>query len=439
MKKCLVFLLVFVMAIVYCGAVTAAPTEVVFWNVLSGASGEYMQRVAEEFNAAQSDYFINMTYSGSYEESLAKYQSTTKGNRPDVIMVSTEMVAFFADNPDYFVPVQKYIDEDNFDVTDIMANLRASYSDSNGNMLCMPIGNTVVGFFYNNDILDEHGINIDDINSYEEMKVAIDKLKAEGMEHPFWIAPNSIFYTFNVTAEGLHYVDNNNGKDGVPTRTLIDEEPLKSVTMKFFQFLADLSRDDEIAPIDMKNADARQMFANGDLAFVSLTISNANLIGTLSDWTQNFSFKPSITISAGAENHGQCTGGGTLFLGNNGTPEVERGAWEFMKFLLQPEKTAEFALTTAYLPTTVGGYNTAEYQDYVQNKFPTAQVAYEAQQATSEDCYNALLPMFGDFHQIAIDYMRNIIMDPDVDIEEYTLEFAAAENECIEMYNLQKK
>ena len=110
MKKLLVVVLALVMAFAFCGAAMAAQ-EVVFWNVLTGNGGELMQKWAEEFNASQSDYYINMTYSGSYEESLAKYQSTTKGNRPDVVMVSTEYVAFFADNPDYFVPVQKYIDE----------------------------------------------------------------------------------------------------------------------------------------------------------------------------------------------------------------------------------------------------------------------------------------------------------------------------------------
>ena len=181
MKKFLVVVLALIMAFAFCGAAMAAQ-EVVFWNVLTGNGGELMQRWAEEFNASQSDYYINMTYSGSYEESLAKYQSTTKGNRPDVVMVSTEYVAFFADNPDYFVPVQKYIDEDNYDVTDIMANLRASYSDSDGNMMCMPIGNTVVGFMYNNKVLKEHGIDIKDINSYEDLRDAVGKLKSEGVK-----------------------------------------------------------------------------------------------------------------------------------------------------------------------------------------------------------------------------------------------------------------
>ena len=437
MKKILVVVLALVMAFAFCGAAMAAQ-EVVFWNVLTGNGGELMQKWAEEFNASQSDYFINMTYSGSYEESLAKYQSTTKGNRPDVVMVSTEYVAFFADNPDYFVPVQKYIDEDNYDVTDIMANLRASYSDSDGNMMCLPIGNTVVGFMYNNKVLTEHGIDIKDINSYEDLKDASDKLKAEGVKYPFYLARNSIYYTFPVTAEGLDYVDNNNGKDELCTRTLMDEEPLHSVTVKFFSLIAEMAKADEIAPISLATADARQMFVDGDIAILSSTISGTNAIGTLANWELDFGFHPAVTVSRGAENVGQCTGGGTLFLGNNGNPAAERGAWEFLKFILQPQNTADFALATGYLPTTVSGFETETYQDYKNNRFPTAQDAFDAQQATGPDVYNAMLPMFGDFHQIMNDSFVELLENPDMDIEDFVAELTEKENECIELYALQK-
>ena len=437
MKKLLVVVLALIMAFAFCGAAMAAQ-EVVFWNVLTGNGGELMQKWAEEFNASQSDYFINMTYSGSYEESLAKYQSTTKGNRPDVVMVSTEYVAFFADNPDYFVPVQKYIDEDNYDVTDIMANLRASYSDSDGNMMCLPIGNTVVGFMYNNKVLTEHGIDIKDINSYEDLKDASDKLKAEGVKYPFYLARNSIYYTFPVTAEGLDYVDNNNGKDELCTRTLMDEEPLHSVTVKFFSLIAEMAKADEIAPISLATADARQMFVDGDIAFLCSTISGTNAIGTLANWELDFGFHPAVTVSRGAENVGQCTGGGTLFLGNNDNPAAERGAWEFLKFILQPQNTADFALATGYLPTTVSGFETETYQDYKNNRFPTAQDAFDAQQATGPDVYNAMLPMFGDFHQIMNDSFVELLENPDMDIEDFVAELTEKENECIELYALQK-
>ena len=437
MKKLLVVVLALVVALAFCGAAMAAQ-EVVFWNVLTGNGGELMQKWAEEFNASQSDYFINMTYSGSYEESLAKYQSTTKGNRPDVVMVSTEYVAFFADNPDYFVPVQKYIDEDNYDVTDIMANLRASYSDSDGNMMCMPIGNTVVGFMYNNKVLKEHGIDIKDINSYEDLRDAVGKLKSEGVKYPFYLARNSIYYTFPVTAEGLDYVDNNNGKDELCTRTLMDEEPLHSVTVKFFSLIADMAKADEIAPISLATADARQMFVDGDIAFLCSTISGTNAIGTLANWELDFGFHPAVTVSRGAENVGQCTGGGTLFLGNNGNPAAERGAWEFLKYILEPQNTSAFALATGYLPTTVSGFETEVYQDYKNNRFPTAQDAFDAQQATGPDVYNAWLPMFGDFHQIMNDSFVELLENPDMDIEDFVAELTANENECIELYALQK-
>jgi sn-glycerol 3-phosphate transport system substrate-binding protein len=417
----------------------AETQEIVVWTVWTGAGGDCLQSIADKFNAAQSDYKVNMTFSGSYPETLAKYQATAAGNRPDAVMVSTEYVAFFADNPEYFTPVQKYVSEDSYDLSDIFPNLLNSYSDIDGNLLCVPLGNTVVGFFYNTKVLQDAGIDpLTELNSYDEIAEACDKLQANGVQYPFLIAPNSIYYTFPITAEGLDYVDNENGKADLCTRSLIAEEPLASITTKFFKFIQDRQIKGQLAPIDTTAADARQMFVDGKVAIYMSTISGLTGIGDLCNWQVEFGFHASPTVSKGAENKGQCTGGGALFLANNNNAVNERGAWEFMKFLMQPENTAAFAMATGYLPTTMSGYNTAEYQEFVNTKFPTAVYAMEAQQATSTDCYNALLPMFGDFHQIVIDYTNKVISDLSYTPEQATKDLAAAVDECIELYTMSK-
>lgn len=420
--------------------VSAGTKEIVVWTVWTGNGGACLDSIAKAFNESQNKYVVNMNYSGSYAETLAKYQATDKGSRPDVVMVSTEYVAFFIDNPGYFVPIQNYIDKENYDVSVILSNLRTSYSDSEGNMLCAPLGNTVAGFFYNEDLLAKAGINpLTDLNSYEEIGTACNILQDKGIcETPLQLAANSIYYTFPITAEGLSLVDNNNGKDAVCTKSLISEEPLKSVTEKFFTFIKERRDRGQLSSMDLSAKDQRQAFVDGKVAILMSTCSGLNALGSLSNWKLNFGFHASPTVSKGAANHGQCTGGGALFIADNGIPAKEQGAWEFIKYLMLPENTSAFAMSTGYLPTTISGFNNPEYQTFVNEYFPTAVYAKEAQENTEENCYNAFLPMFGDVHQIVIDYIKKIIDDKSYTPEQATLDLADAVNESIELYTLSK-
>ncbi|MCJ7834361.1 extracellular solute-binding protein [Cuneatibacter sp. NSJ-177] len=420
------------------GKPSSGTTELNMWSVWTGSGGEAIQKMADEFNASQSEYKVNVTYSGSYAETLAKFQASSAGSRPDMVMVSTESAALFFDNPDYYTPIAKYAEEDSYDMSGIFNNLKASYTDTEGNWQCLPLGNTVVGFFYNNEVLQKAGVDPASLNSYEEIEAACQKLADAGVQYPFVLVQNSIYYTFPLTAEGIDYVDNNNGKDGCPTKCLLDEEPAATATAKYFQFIKNLSSKNQLAPYDLDAADTRQMFVNGDAAIMMATCSGLNAIGELAQWNLDFGFHVAPTISKGVENKGQCTGGGVLFIANNGDENKDRGSWEFMKTMMEPENTAAFAMATGYLPINQQGADTAEYQKFVEEKFPTAKDAMAAQMATGEDVYNAILPMFSDFHQIVMDYMAKVVNEPEYTADQATADMAADINECIELYNLSK-
>ncbi|MBO4409632.1 MAG: extracellular solute-binding protein [Spirochaetales bacterium] len=415
----------------------AGPQNIVIWSSWTGKGGAALQEMVEQFNASQQNYVLELSYQGSYAEILAKYQAADASSRPDGIMVSTEYVSYFIDQgKDYYYPVQKFADEDKYDLTDLFDNLQVSYS-KDGQLLCVPTGNTVVGFFYNTAVLKAAGINPEtDLNSMEELEQACYKLAANGVKYPFALVANSIYYTFFVTAQGLQYVDNNNGADAVPTRCLINEEPLRSETIKYFSIIKRLNEAGLIAPIDFSASDNRQSLVNGDIAMLCSTCSSANAIGTLSDWQVEIGFHPAITISAGTTNYGQCTGGGCMFIANNGSESKARGVWEFCKIMMSPENTAKFAINTGYLPTTKSGYNSPEYQEFVKTKFPTAINAKIAQENTADTCFNAWLPEFGDVHQIMIDNIKLCLNDPSYTAEQLTEKLAKEFDEAIRLYNL---
>lgn len=411
------------------------PLTIKVWVCNTGNGYEYLQSAASAFNAAQDKYIIDLSYAGSYQDVLLKMRTSTEGSRPDIFHADTESMYAILEQEEIYVPIQQYIDAESYDMSSMMGNLEVTYTQD-GAWQCMPLGNTVTGFFYNADALAECGIDPRaDLGSYEEIVEACRKLKAKGYSTPFYLHTSSAFYTFPLTAQGIHYVDNNNGKDGTPTRTLIGDvgSDAYNATVSFFDTVMTMSKDGLMMPFGTTVSDARAAFTNGEMVFFTEFISSFNTISTAVSGAFEVGFHESPTINAGVTNHGQCTGGGSLFLGNNGDKYKEQGAWEFMKFLMQDEHTSGFAQASGYLPTTVSGYETAEYQSFVENTFPTAKYSLEAQMATDESCYNAWLPMFSDFHALCREFYTKAY-NRSSSAEELTESFADAFNEVIDLY-----
>lgn len=438
MKKVLVLVLALMLLI--SSAALADPIEIVYWSARSGSSGELLQRTVDEFNASQDKYFVNLTYTGGYGDTLAKFQTSTTGNRPDLVDMAAEYIGFFIDNPDFYVPVQQFIDEEGYDTSDIMPNLVSGLSDAQGNLMGIPLGNSQAGYFYNTKMLEEAGVDPDtDLNSWEEIAAAAEKLQAIGVKYPLYVDDDSPTYLALAVAQGYEIVDQNNGKDARCTRSLIGDEPLLSSTKKFFSLIHDMQAKGQLAPLGQSGNDYRTMFVNGELGIFVWTIASYSTIGEMSNWELEFGFQPAGTLDAGAENHGQQACGGNIYIGNNNDPERARGAWEMLKVLISTEFSTEFSMVTGYLPTTVSGYESDTYQAFLTEKAPSLVKCHEAQMNTEPGIGLGWMPMFGDFDVLIRDMIIDVIENPDYDPEQAALDFAEKADECIEMYNLSKQ
>ena len=410
------------------------PVTLSVWTSNTGNGGEFLTSAAAAFNASQSRFIVDLSYAGSYSEVLAKMAASKAGSRPDMFSADTEGAYTYYENAEIYVPIQKHIDEDAYNMDGVVQNLRSAYTNLEGEWQCMPLGNTVTGFFYNAELLQKAGVDPrTDLNSYQEILAACEKLKSAGVKTPFFMHTSSGFYTFPMTSQGIQYVDNNNGKDGVPTRSLINEGACRDATIDFFQFLKDSSSKGLMVPFGTTVADAQSAFVNGECAIMCSFISSFSTVNNQVNGKFEFGYHEAPTITAGVPNVGQCVGGGVLFLANNNNPVKEHGAWEFMQFLMKDENTSAFAQATGYLPTTQGGFETADYQAFVESIFPTARYSIEAQQKTPETCYNAWLPMFNDFHALCKEYYT-MACNTSTSAEDITARFAAAVDEVIDLY-----
>ena len=414
------------------------PTEIVMWSTRTGTDAEAVQKYIDQFNASQDQWNLTMVYTGGYGDTQSKFMSTPAGERPDLVDFGAENACYFFDNPDTCVPVQKFIDEEGYDASNIMAHSRHALTDNNGVLYGVPLGASSVGFIYNGDLLAQHGVDPNQINSLDELYEAAKVLKAAGVKYPVFLDNDTTSYTSMLAAQGIDLVDNNNGYDGLPTKTLLDEEPLKSATIKFFDTYRKLIDEELCPPYGLSGSDLRQMVVNGELAIFSWTITSAVIVGDLCNWELDIGYHPSLTIDKGAEVVGQGAYGVVMMIGNNNDENRARGAWEFMKVAMQDENVADFAFISSYMPTTESGYKSDTYQTWMQEKLPSYAATYEVMSNAQPKTGTPRMAMYGDMENIVVDLINKMIEDPTYTGEQATADMQTLVDEAIELYNMSK-
>lgn len=417
-----------------------APSEkvhIIFWSNMSGDSLVCTQEAAAAFNASQDTYEVEVVFTSSI---LTKMLTSTVADRPNLIHSSgNDSAKYIAQTGSerLYVPVQEFVDYDNYDMSNIVNNLATNYT-RNGEWQCVPYGNTSVGNFFNTDILEAHGINVDDLTSYEAIYEACKKLKAEGVEHPFFFRIHVDFFNYALTAEGIEYFNNDNGRESVPTASYFNEGTCHDTTLSFFTFLKMMAKEDLLVDIEIGSTDARNMFGNGDIAIMGGYSSGIDPTLKVTKEGVHFVFRPSPTVYASTTSYGQSPGGACIFICDVDDAWKEYGSWKFLEFFMQDEWTSKFAMASGYVPITTTGAQTEEYQNYIKEKNPSAEVILAAQDATPVGFGYALLPYSSDYSTAFNNIVKKLVKQEDYTPEQAVDELYTETKDAIEMYFLSK-
>lgn len=421
------------------GAAPAEKVVITFWDSYSGDNHQCLVDCAAAFNASQDQFQVDVVYTSSI---LTKVLTSTKDDRPNLFNVSgndsAQVISSRTWDDPIYIPAQEYIDYDNYDMSDIIANLATNYTRE-GNWQSLPWGNTATGYFYNLEILSAHGINVDDIKNYEDLYQVCKKLKAEGVENPIWIYIHQDWVNFGLTSEGLNYFNEDNGRAAVPTKALFDDPEVKEAVVAYFNWIKKMQAEGLCVDYNVSASDARNMFGQGDVAIYFGWASGYNPTYTVVSQGANFKFayRPSLTFR-NVPNKGQAAGGQSLFIGNTGNEWEEYGTWQFLKFMMSNEWDAAFAYTSGYLPIKKASFNIDIYKDYVNEKNPSAPVVAAAQEATAPGLGYALLPYSSNYGTIVKAIIKNLFADPAYTAEQAVADLQKQATEAIEDYWLQQ-
>ena len=342
-----------------------AQTEVQWWHAMGGALGEKLNKIADDFNASQSDYKITPVYKGNYTETLtAAIAAFRAKENPAIVQVFEVGTATMMAAEGAIYPVYELMADagEPFDPADYLASVTGYYTDTEGNMLSMPFNSSTPVLYYNKDVFKEAGLDPEaPPQTWPELAEAAKTIIDSGAATcGFTTGWQSWVQLENFSA--LHdasFASKANGFGGFDTE-LAFNSPLH---VTHVQSLADWKKDG-VFKYGGRRSDSAPLFYSGECAmYMNSSAAYAGVSANAKDFEFGVGMLPYWPQVDGAPQN-SIIGGATLWV-LQGRPEDEyKGVAKFFSYLSSPEVQAWWHQATGYLPITSASYELSKKQGF---------------------------------------------------------------------------
>ena len=444
MKKAVLMLLVLVMAFAaVLGASADDKVKVVYWGTWGAEKQEYILQVIDEFNASQDKYEAVYEFVGGYGDLLAKLQVTNDEDLPALINSTVEAIGNHLYN-ERTVPISQFAGKDDPYYTMLYPNLIGTWSDKNDELIGYPMGNSMPGIYFNMDMMEQIGVDpYTDIKCLEDLPAVFKKLVDAGIVETVIGFDWANFYLNDALAiEGIHCVDNNNGKDDVPTKALYDQPGTIEYVERYYKIWDESNQAGYLlSPGASWGNEVLPAFATGKIALVTGTIGGyarlANAWKENHDTQCNIVFLPWMSITPEGRSTGLPGAGNGFFITKAADERAREGAWEFIKFWSEGDRAAYWCTITGYLPISDANYQSQIYQDYISNSTLDFQKLIDIQAESDLISFPPITPINTELQTAGINALSKVIADPNYGIDNAIHEFAAATNDALDMWHLE--
>lgn len=373
------------------------PVDVTLWHAYVGLTNETLNDMAAAYNGSQDRVRIQVENQGaSYEELLRKYrQGIPSRELPGIGIMEDTNTQFLADSGT-IVPAGDCAEADGYDGYKDFAPGVVDFYSVDGVLQPASFNVSTVLLYYNRDHFEAAGLDPDSPpETLDEMIEYARQIKAAGVvDRPVVLNMQPWFIEFWLTGAGASLVGNDNGRgEGATTESAFDND----ATRDLFQKLKTMQDDGLLNPVPGTEGQFDHYFAIG-LEQSSMTIETSTAVTTINSVLEG-NLDPAelglegelppidVNVDAGpfpgleGPGEGQL-GGGVWYITNTTPPEVQAAAWDFIKYVNEPENQAQWHLQGSYLPVRQATVDSAEVQDFWATTRPGRwlQVAYEGLQ-----------------------------------------------------------
>lgn len=382
----------------------AGSTKITFWYGLTGANGNVVRTLVNNYNSSQSKYYVEAIQQPDYDATITKFNtSLAGGDLPNVVQVYDIGTQRMIDTK-RILPVQDFIDKEKLDLVNDLEPAVARYYTIGGKLYSMPFNSSAPVMYYDKNAFKEVGLDPEKkIWTYDELidaatkltkKDASGKITRSGIDFTLY----SWIFEQEQATQGALFADPNNGRESRATKVVFNNDAganwlnfLKQVVDKGIG--RNIGRDSGTTNGSVRDSN----FTKGDAAITF------NSIAALRGYINNAKTAGKVDVGvaylprpAGAKG-GVIIGGASLWITDQGTAEQQAAAWDFVKWSTTPEVQAMWSSSTGYYPIRKAAYDVQEMKDTLA-KYPQFGVAVEQLRAT-EASFPTQGAVFGTFLQ----------------------------------------
>ncbi|MFP7254089.1 ABC transporter substrate-binding protein [Terribacillus goriensis] len=408
------------------GTTEDGKTEIIFWHAMGGELEASVNEIVDEYNNSQDKYTVKPVYQGSYEESLTKLNTVAgTADAPAVTQIFEAGTKQMIDSGN-IQPVQKFIDEENYDTSQWEENI-SSYYQVDGEQYSMPFNSSTPVLVYNKDAFKEAGLDPEQApRTYSELKEAAEKLTIkEGdktSQYGLSILNYGWFFEELLATQGGMFVDKENGREGEATKASFNDEK----GQKVFELISDMYEAGTFYNSGQNWDDMRASFQTGTMAM--MLDSSAGIKGLV----DNADFEVGVAYLPHPDDvdpQGVIIGGASLWMAKDIDENQQQAAWDFMKYLSTAEVQAKWHVESGYFAINPAAYE-EEIVKQEWEKYPQLKVTVDQLHDTvpSTATQGALISIFPEARQQIVTGMESLYQGED---PKTALDKAAAEVDTV--------
>ncbi|MGI9525148.1 MAG: sn-glycerol-3-phosphate ABC transporter substrate-binding protein UgpB [Hyphomicrobiaceae bacterium] len=334
-----------------------------WWHAMGGVNGERVNKIANDFNATQSDYKIVPVYKGNYTETMTAAVAAFRARKqPHIVQVFEVGTATMMAAKGAIYPVEDLMKDSGepFDAGTYLPAVISYYQTPDGKLLSMPFNSSTPVLWYNKDALAKAGVGSPP-KTWADVKSASEKLLASGMKCGFSFGWQSWVMIENFNAwHNLSIGTRENGFAGIDTEFKFNNE----ATKKHLANIAEWGKS-KIFVYAGRRGDSLPKFTTGECG---MWLNSSAYYGGIKKQAKfefgqtMLPFYPEVV----KEPQNSIIGGATLWVLRGHKPAEYKGVAKFMTYLSSPKVQAWWHQETGYVPITNAAYDLSKEQGFYE-------------------------------------------------------------------------
>jgi sn-glycerol 3-phosphate transport system substrate-binding protein len=312
---------------------------------------------------------VKPIYAGTYQETIVKALTAHKSGTPPVtsVLLSTDMFTLI--DEEAIVPFDDFVKTE--DDKKWLAGFYPGFmqnSQTGGKTWGIPFQRSTIVLYWNKELFKEAGLDPEKPPQTwaEHLEFAQKLTKRDasgnvtqwGTQIPSSGFPYWLFQALTTEADAILM-------NAAGDTTYYD----KPGVVEALQYWIDLAQKHKVHPPGIVEwGTTPKDFFERKVAMIWTTTGN------LTNVRSNAKFPFGVAMLPAHKRRGSPTGGGNFYISKKATPAQQQAAFQFIKWITQPERAAQWSIDTGYVGVSTAAYETEAMKKYVV-EFPPAAVA----------------------------------------------------------------